>query len=81
MYISLQDPSETLGISVAGGLDSPRGDTPIYVTNINPSGCLGKTKQIKVSHYNTLINSQWLVLANVLEKGEVKNLILWIYLT
>ncbi|KAL5007350.1 hypothetical protein ScPMuIL_016156, partial [Solemya velum] len=42
-----KDPAESLGISVAGGKCSPRGDIPIYVTNINPSGCLGKTKQIK----------------------------------
>ena len=44
----LQDPSESLGISVSGGVNSPQGDTPIYVTNIKPTGCLGRTKQIKV---------------------------------
>lgn len=42
-----KDPTETLGISVAGGLSSPRGDTPIYVTNINPNGCMGRSKQVK----------------------------------
>ena len=40
---------ESLGISVAGGMCSPRGDTPIFVTNINPQGCLGKSGNIKVS--------------------------------
>lgn len=40
-------PMETLGISVAGGMCSPRGDTPIFVTNINPQGCLGKSGNIK----------------------------------
>uniref|UniRef100_A0A8W8NQE1 Ligand of Numb protein X 2 n=1 Tax=Magallana gigas TaxID=29159 RepID=A0A8W8NQE1_MAGGI len=39
-----KEPQETLGISVAGGIDSPRGDTPIYITNINLTGCLGKTR-------------------------------------
>lgn len=50
VYVVLQEPQETLGISVAGGIDSPRGDTPIYITNINLTGCLGKTRQVKVSH-------------------------------
>ena len=40
---------DTLGISVAGGMCSPRGDTPIFVTNINPQGCLGKSGNIKVN--------------------------------
>ncbi|WAR01512.1 LNX2-like protein [Mya arenaria] len=38
---------ESLGISIAGGAASPRGDTPIYVTNINPNGCLAKSEQVQ----------------------------------
>ncbi|XP_052799031.1 ligand of Numb protein X 2-like [Mya arenaria] len=38
---------ESLGISIAGGAASPRGDTPIYVTNINPHGCLAKSEQVQ----------------------------------
>lgn len=40
-------PEEPLGISIAGGRHSQRGDTPIYVTNISPSCVLGRTKQVK----------------------------------
>ncbi|XP_025084827.1 ligand of Numb protein X 2-like isoform X2 [Pomacea canaliculata] len=42
-----KDPSETLGISIAGGLISQRGDTPVYVTNINQGGCIGRCRQVK----------------------------------
>ncbi|XP_060078546.1 E3 ubiquitin-protein ligase LNX-like [Ylistrum balloti] len=56
-----KDPLETLGISVAGGLDSPRGDTPIYVTNINPLGSLGRTKQIKKGDILLSINGSSLL--------------------
>ena len=47
----LQEPSESLGISIAGGIGNPRGDTPVYVTNINPLGCLGKSGQVQVICY------------------------------
>ena len=43
-----QDASESLGISIAGGVQSPRGNTPVYVTNINPGGCIGRCRQVKV---------------------------------
>lgn len=39
--------NESLGISVAGGMRSQQGDTPIYVTNMQTHGCLGRSKQIK----------------------------------
>ena len=51
----LQEPHESLGISVAGGLCSPRGDVPVYVTNINPNGCLGRTRQVKVIIFSSYI--------------------------
>ena len=46
---SVQDSSESLGISIAGGSKGQRGDTPVYVTNINQSGCIGRCRQVKVS--------------------------------
>lgn len=33
---------ESLGMSVAGGVDSQRGDTPVYITNLEPGGVLGQ---------------------------------------
>ncbi|CAL8109234.1 unnamed protein product [Calicophoron daubneyi] len=40
-------PEEPLGISVAGGAHSQRGDTPIYVTNINPECVLGRKNLVR----------------------------------
>ncbi|XP_061182672.1 ligand of Numb protein X 2-like isoform X2 [Saccostrea echinata] len=56
-----KDAQESLGISVAGGVDSPRGDTPIYITNINITGCLGKTKQVKKGDILLSINGKSLL--------------------
>ncbi|CAG5115068.1 unnamed protein product [Candidula unifasciata] len=42
-----KSPSETLGVSIAGGVGSHRGDTPVYITNINPAGCVGRTNVLK----------------------------------
>lgn len=52
-----QDPLETLGISVAGGVNNPQGDIPIYVSNINPEGCLGKSEQIQVKTFENKFES------------------------
>ncbi|GAB6030369.1 ligand of numb-protein X 2 [Chamberlinius hualienensis] len=38
---------ESLGIRVAGGLESHQGNTPVYIQNIAPQGCLGKNKSLK----------------------------------
>lgn len=38
---------ENLGISVAGGVGAQRGDTPIYVSNIHPNGCLGRSSNLQ----------------------------------
>lgn len=40
---------ESLGMRIGGGIGSNEGDTPIYVANIHPSGCVGKLKQLKVN--------------------------------
>ncbi|CAH1785422.1 unnamed protein product, partial [Owenia fusiformis] len=51
-----KDSKESLGISVAGGLESLRGDIPLYVTNIQANGCLGRSKQIKKGDVLLAIN-------------------------
>ena len=33
---------------IGGGIGSNEGDTPIYIANIHPHGCIGKSKQLKV---------------------------------
>ena len=40
---------ESLGMRIGGGIGSNEGDTPIYVANIHPHGCIGKSKQLKVT--------------------------------
>ena len=34
---------------IGGGIGSNEGDTPIYIANIHPHGCIGKSKQLKVN--------------------------------
>jgi len=46
--LNVQNGSETLGIGIAGGRFTCGYDTPIYVTNVQPDGCLAKTGQISV---------------------------------
>jgi len=48
----VQNGSDTLGIGIAGGRYTCGYDTPIYVTNVQPDGCLAKTGQISV--YRTI---------------------------
>ncbi|TRY70231.1 hypothetical protein TCAL_10701 [Tigriopus californicus] len=38
---------ESLGMRIGGGIGSNEGDTPIYVANIHPHGCIGKSKLLK----------------------------------
>lgn len=41
-----KEPNESLGMRIGGGLGSNEGDIPIYIANIHPQGCVGKTQQI-----------------------------------
>jgi hypothetical protein len=41
---------ESLGMRIGGGIGSNEGDTPIYIANIHPHGCIGKSKQLKVGN-------------------------------
>lgn len=45
-----QDANESLGMRIGGGLGSNEGDIPIYIANIHPQGCVGKTQQIWVGN-------------------------------
>lgn len=40
-------PSDSLGISIAGGVGSPLGDIPIFIAMMNPAGLAAQT-QLKV---------------------------------
>lgn len=47
-YFTLaKGPDESLGIRVAGGLESQQGNTPVYIQNIAMQGCLGRSKLLK----------------------------------
>ena len=48
---------ESLGMRIGGGIGSNEGDTPIYIANIHPHGCIGKSKQMKVKQYK--VNKVW----------------------
>ncbi|KAM9449687.1 multiple PDZ domain protein isoform 3-T3 [Clarias gariepinus] len=41
-------PSESLGISIAGGVGSPLGDVPIFIAMMNPAGLAAQTQKLKV---------------------------------
>jgi len=34
---------------IGGGLGSNEGDIPIYIANIHPQGCIGRTQQVWVN--------------------------------
>lgn len=41
-------PSDSLGISIAGGVGSPLGDIPIFIAMMNPIGVAAQTQKLKV---------------------------------
>ncbi|GLH08152.1 Protein lap4 [Gryllus bimaculatus] len=41
-----KEPNESLGMRIGGGIGSNEGDIPIYIANIHPQGCVGRTQQI-----------------------------------
>lgn len=46
-------PSDTLGISIAGGVGSPLGDIPIFIAMMNPVGLAAQTQKLKVRESTT----------------------------
>lgn len=41
-------PQDSLGVSIAGGVGSPLGDTPIFIAMMNPVGIAAQTQKLKV---------------------------------
>ncbi|XP_074480858.1 multiple PDZ domain protein isoform X18 [Sebastes fasciatus] len=41
-------PTDSLGISIAGGVGSPLGDIPIFIAMMNPVGLAAQTQQLKI---------------------------------
>ncbi|XP_030635323.1 multiple PDZ domain protein [Chanos chanos] len=41
-------PSDSLGISIAGGVGSPLGDVPIFIAMMNPTGLAAQTHQLRI---------------------------------
>ncbi|XP_051799676.1 multiple PDZ domain protein isoform X8 [Acanthochromis polyacanthus] len=41
-------PSDSLGISIAGGVGSPLGDIPIFIAMMNPVGLAAQTQKLKI---------------------------------
>ncbi|KAG9330657.1 hypothetical protein JZ751_023424 [Albula glossodonta] len=57
--ISVQkEPQESLGMTVAGGRGSRSGELPIFVTSVQPHGCLSRDGRIKRGHVLLSINGQ-----------------------
>lgn len=42
-----KEPHESLGMTVAGGRGSKSGELPIFVTSVQPHGCLARDGRIK----------------------------------
>ncbi|KAK0137143.1 Multiple PDZ domain protein [Merluccius polli] len=41
-------PTDSLGVSIAGGLGSPLGDVPVFIAMMNPGGLAAQTQQLKM---------------------------------
>ncbi|XP_062304988.1 multiple PDZ domain protein isoform X3 [Osmerus eperlanus] len=41
-------PTDSLGISIAGGMGSPLGDVPIFIAMMNPTGLAAQTQKLKI---------------------------------
>ncbi|XP_013421809.1 multiple PDZ domain protein isoform X2 [Lingula anatina] len=53
-----RDEQGSLGISIAGGIGSPIGDTPVLIANLQPNGPAQKTGKLKVGDHIMSINGQ-----------------------
>nr|2IWO_A Chain A, MULTIPLE PDZ DOMAIN PROTEIN [Homo sapiens]2IWO_B Chain B, MULTIPLE PDZ DOMAIN PROTEIN [Homo sapiens]2IWP_A Chain A, MULTIPLE PDZ DOMAIN PROTEIN [Homo sapiens]2IWP_B Chain B, MULTIPLE PDZ DOMAIN PROTEIN [Homo sapiens] len=41
-------PTDSLGISIAGGVGSPLGDVPIFIAMMHPTGVAAQTQKLRV---------------------------------
>uniref|UniRef100_A0A8C9W059 Multiple PDZ domain crumbs cell polarity complex component n=1 Tax=Scleropages formosus TaxID=113540 RepID=A0A8C9W059_SCLFO len=46
--VFFQGPTDSLGISIAGGVGSPLGDVPIFIAMMHPTGLAAQTQQIRM---------------------------------
>ena len=53
------DTSGSLGLSIAGGLGSNLGDTPVVVANMTPNGPAEKSRKLKVSPFRIAGPGSW----------------------
>uniref|UniRef100_A0A7N6AEZ7 PDZ domain-containing protein n=1 Tax=Anabas testudineus TaxID=64144 RepID=A0A7N6AEZ7_ANATE len=56
--LSSQGVSDSLGVSIAGGKDSPLGEIPIFIAMIQANGVAAKTHRLKVGDRIVSINGQ-----------------------
>lgn len=55
LSVPWQGPSDSLGISIAGGVGSPLGDVPIFIAMMHPNGVAAQTQKLRVrfpTHHN-----------------------------
>lgn len=65
-----KEPHESLGMTVAGGRGSKSGELPIFVTSVQPHGCLsrdGRIKRGRHSYRNDKNRSTFLI------KNDIRN--------
>lgn len=51
-----KEPHESLGMTVAGGRGSKSGELPIFVTSVQPHGCLSRDGRIKRGQSHQRLN-------------------------
>ncbi|XP_055766435.1 multiple PDZ domain protein-like [Salvelinus fontinalis] len=51
-----QGPCDSLGLSVAGGVGSPHGDIPLFISTMDPDGLAARSHQIYVGDFMVSIN-------------------------
>uniref|UniRef100_A0A8C2N5A7 PDZ domain-containing protein n=1 Tax=Capra hircus TaxID=9925 RepID=A0A8C2N5A7_CAPHI len=68
----IREPSDALGISIAGGKGSPLGDIPVFIAMIQASGVAARTQKLKVGDRIVSINGQPL---DGLSHADVVNLL------
>ena len=42
-----QKANEELGLSLVGGVGSPKGDNPVYIKYVSPKGVMGEIERLK----------------------------------
>lgn len=53
--VSPQGPCDSLGIGVAGGVDSPHDNVPLFIAAMDTNGLAAKTQQLQVGSANVYV--------------------------